>query len=335
MQFLKISDNMSLSELSDAVGSRNVDSVLNLNSLSRSPNIGKQFSKLVNDTMSSTNDVPSQRKATILNTLTSEADVFETAALQSNGDWKVLDSLGTMPGMLRIPDSITLPDSVSTLGGTNSPIAKNIREIAVTSMNDTGYVDPSIFNEYSSRKSSQIMDTTTVSNPIQWFKLPWGEISLFSSLSGNSIDFPVYPKGFDDGVHANYDTMPDLLYQYEPWQIYKGSGPRTVTYDFDIHRDMWSGDHRDGKCNELIRFCQANCYPKFQGASVQTATVSLYIAGEKHITGIMTDVKVAWDEESPIGLDGFYLHLNLSLTITEVSDEALTYESIQKKGLIG
>ncbi|MCM1222697.1 MAG: hypothetical protein NC548_50395, partial [Lachnospiraceae bacterium] len=137
------------------------------------------------------------------------------------------------------------------------------------------------------------------------------------------------------GVHANYDTMPDLLYQYEPWQIYKGSGPRTVTYDFDIHRDMWSGDHRDGKCNELIRFCQANCYPKFQGASVQTAAVSLYILGEKHITGIMTDVKVAWDEESPIGLDGFYLHLNLSLTITEVSDEALTYETIQQKGLIG
>lgn len=335
MQFLKISDNMSLSELSDAVGSRNVDSVLNLNSLSRSPNIGKQFSKLVNDTMSNTNGVPPQRKATILNTLTSEADVFETAALQSNSDWKVLDSLGTMPGMLRIPDSITLPDSVSMLGGTNNPIAKNIREIAVKSMNDTGYVDPSIFNEYSSRRSSQIMDTTTVSNPIQWFKLPWGEISLFSSLSGNSIDFPVYPKGFDDGVHANYDTMPDLIYQYEPWQIYKGSGPRTVTYEFDIHRDMWSGDHRDGKCNELIRFCQANCYPKFQGASVQTATVSLYIAGEKHITGIMTDVKVAWDEESPIGLDGFYLHLNLSLTITEVSDEALTYETIQQKGLIG
>lgn len=326
---------MSLSELSDAVGSRNVDSVLNLNSLNRSPNIGKQFSNLVNNMMSNTNDVPSQRKATILNTLTSEADVFETAALQSNNDWKVLDSLGTMPGMLRIPDSITLPDSVSMLGGTNNPISKNIRELAVTSMNETGYVDPSIFNEYSSRKSSQIMDTTTVSNAVQWFNLPWGEISLFSSLSGNSIDFPVYPKGFDDGIHANYDTMPDLLYQYEPWQIYKGSGPRTVTYDFDIHRDMWSGDHRDGKCNELIRFCQANCYPKFQGASVQTAAVSLYISGEKHITGIMTDVKVAWDEESPIGLDGFYLHLNLSLTITEVSDEALTYETIQQKGLIG
>ncbi len=335
MQFLKIKDNMSLSELTDAVGLRNVDSVLNLNSLTRTPNIGKQFRNLVNDKINAVNTVPYQKKSTILNNLTSDADVFETAALQSEGGWKVLNSLGTMPGMLKIPETITLPDSVSLLGGSGTPISKNVYEKAMRFLADEKDIDPVIFNEYSSRRSSQIMDITTVSNPIQWFKLPWGEISLFSSLSGKSIDFPVYPKGFDDSVHATYDTMPDLLYQYEPWHIYKSSGPRSNTYDFDIHRDMWSGDHRDGKCNELIRFCQSNCYPKFQGAAVQTATVTLYIAGEKHITGIMTDVKVVWDEESPIGLDGFYLHLTLSISITEVSDESLTYETVQRKGLIG
>ena len=62
--------------------------------------------------------------AAILNNLTSDADVFETAALQSEGGWKVLDSLGTMPGMLKIPETMTLPDSVSILGGTGTPIKK-------------------------------------------------------------------------------------------------------------------------------------------------------------------------------------------------------------------
>lgn len=338
MQFLKISDNLTLSKLGDTVGLRNVDSILNLNSLVRSPNIGQQFkslcSSIIGDTRSS-EAVSFQTKQTILNTFTSDYDVFEAAALQSADGWKILSKLGTMPKMLRIPETITLPDSVNILGGTHEPISRVIYEKAMGFLKSEMDIDPVIFNEYSSRKSSQIMDTTSYSNPIQWFKLPWGQISLFSSLSGDSMDFPVYPKAFEDGVHATYDTMPDLLYQHEPWQIYKSSGPRSNVYEFDMHRDMWSGDHRDGKCNELIRFCQANCYPKFQGAAVQTATVTLYIAGEKHITGIITDVKVSWDEESPIGLDGFYLHLVLSLSITEVSDEVLTYGTVLQKGLIG
>lgn len=338
MQYLKITDNMTLSQLSSRVGATNVDSILNLNSLQRTPNIGKAYKDLVDSKIQESDaDVDFQRKQTILNTMTGDADVFESAALLGESGWKVLSSLGTLPGSLKVPETITLPDSVDIIGGTNVPIGKTIYEKAMDYLNNNQNIDPIIFNEYSSRKSSQIKNrvSTSVSNPIQWFKLPWGKISLFSSISGESIDFPVYPKGFDDGVQANYETMPDMLYQYEPWQIYKGSGPRTNTYDFDIHRDMWSGDHQDGKCAELIRFCQSNCYPKYQGASVQTPTVTLYICGEKHITGVMTNVKTAWDEESPIGLDGFYLHLVLSITITEVADEALSYETILKKGLIG
>lgn len=341
MQYLKITDDMTLSQLSSRVGSTNVDSILNLHSLSRIPEIGSAYNDLVKkkiakyDSEHGGTPVDYQRKQTILNTMTGDADVFETAALLGDAGWKVLDSLGTLPGTLKIPETIKLPDSVDITGGTNVPIGRSIYEKAMGYLRKEQDVDPVIFNEYSSRKTSQIKSITTVSNPIQWFKLPWGKISLFSSLSGESVDFPVYPKGFDDSVQANYDTMPEMLYQYEPWQIYKSSGPRTNTYDFDIHRDMWSGDHRDGKCAELIRFCQANCYPKYKGASVQTPTVTLYIEGVKHITGIMINVKTSWDEESPIGLDGFYLHLTLSITITEIADEVLTYETIQKKGLIG
>lgn len=336
MQFLKISKNTTLSGLNNEVGSRNTDSILNLNSLNRTPDIGVQFENLIKQKISETEDVSFQRKATILDTLTSDADVFEIAALQNMDGWKILSSLGTMPGMLRIPETIKLPDSVNIIGGTGEPVSRAVYEKAIDFLlNKNLDVDPVIFNEYSSRKGSQILDTVSGSSTVQWFKLPWGKITLYSSLNGKSVDFPVYPKGIDDSTQANYETMPETLYQYEPWQIYKSSGPRTNTYDFDIHRDMWSGDHRDGKCNELIRFCQSNCYPKFQGASVQTSTVTLYIAGKKHITGIMTNVKASWDDESPIGLDGFYLHLTLSITITEVSEEVLNYETVQQKGLIG
>ena len=100
-----------------------------------------------------------------------------------------------------------------------------------------------------------------------------------------------------------------------------------------MHRDMWSGDHRDGKCNDLIRFCQANCYPDYNGAAVNTSIVSLYVAGQCLIRGILTEVKTTWS--GPIGLDGFYLAVSMSLTFTEVSDIPLNYSTVRRKGLIG
>lgn len=335
MQFLRIKEDTTLSQLSDRVGSRNVDNILNLHSLERTPQIGKAYKELMDRVLLQSQPVSYQRKQAILNTCVADADVFETVALFGDDEWKIMASLDTLPWMLRIPDRITLPDSVDMLGGTGNPIGKMTYTRAMDYLRSHREIDPVIFNQYSTVSASQIITAESHSSPIQWFELPWGKVSLFSSLSGQSMDFPVYPKGFDDGVQANYETMPELLYQYEPWQIYRSSGPRTITYDFDMHRDMWTGDHRDGKCNALIRFCQANCYPKYQGASVQTPTVTLYIAGKKHITGVMTSARVSWDNDSPIGEDGFYLHLVLSLSITEVSDVALNYDTVQKKELIG
>ena len=105
-----------------------------------------------------------------------------------------------------------------------------------------------------------------------------------------------------------------------------------ITFNFHLHRDMWTGDHTDGNAARLVRFCEANCYPDYNGSAVITPTVSMYINGANIITGIMTDTKTDW--RGPIGSDGFYLELNLSLTIVEVSPTPLNYRSVMKKGLI-
>ena len=163
--------------------------------------------------------------------------------------------------------------------------------------------------------------------------MPWGEIALYSTLSPDELlYFPVYPNGFDDGVVANYEEMGEMLYQYEPWKVYKSSGPRENTYTFEFHRDMWTGDHRDGCANDLIRGCEANCFPDYDGSLVNVPIVTLYIHGVNHITGVMTSCKVKWD--GPIGLDGFYLKCELTIGITEVSPQALSYSTVRNKGLI-
>lgn len=337
MQFLKITEQTTLSDLVKKVGNRNVQTILAKNNLKRTPKIGSAL-KALNDTVKATveNNVTWQKKTSILNTFTQDSDIFEEACTLGEQDWKVLSSLGTFPNMLKIPETIKLPDDNDLLGngiGVHNTVYKSV-------MNDLKrpphIIDMSVFNNYSSTKDISLVDGASSSGSgnmfDQWFKLPWGDITLHSSLDDTSIDFPVYPEEMRDGRTANYTEMPDMLYQYEPWEVYQSSGPRTNTYTFKMHRDMWTGDHRDGKCNELVRFCEACCYPEYNGSAVNTTKVTLYVKGAPLISGIMKKVDTDWG--GPIGLDGFYLECDLTIEISEVSDTPLSYQTVKQKGLI-
>ena len=81
MQFLNITENTTLSQLADIVGDRNVESILAANNLKRTPNIGKAFTTACNKAISDSANVDWQRQMTLLNTLTGDSDVFETASL--------------------------------------------------------------------------------------------------------------------------------------------------------------------------------------------------------------------------------------------------------------
>ena len=335
LQLLRIQQDTKLSELTELAGnSRNVESILLANNLPRNPNVGKTFSSRCNEIMNNAPTVSWQRKSTVLNDLALDSDIFENAAMLSESEWKLLSSLGVLPNTLKIPETIELPQSLDTLGN-GVPVSSRIYKSALNMLSNSPHkIDPSIFNEYSVMKSSSILDFDGGSTQLlQWFKIPWGDVTLYSSLDDASVDFPVYPEEVSDSRCANYTTMPDMIMQYEPWQVYSGSGPRTNTYEFDFHRDMWTGDHRDGKANELVRFCEACCYPEYNGSAVNTTLVTLYVKGKSLITGILTNVNTTWD--GPIGLDSWYLHCKLSLTITEVSPSALNYAAVKSMPLIG
>lgn len=336
MQFLSLQDNTKLKDLTNIVGQRNLESVLHLNGLTRTPNIGQQFKKVCDEIVGATTAVNVARKIALLSGLTEDTDVFETASLMDEDGWKLLSSKNTLPGKLKIPTTMTLPDSVDVIGD-KKPVAKSIYEKVADSLRKSGMVDPSVFNNYKTIATpvsvTAVPVTSSGSNPMQWFLAPFGDVTLYSSLDDSRVDFPVYPEELSDGVKANYTQMPELLYQYEPWQIYSSSGPRTVPFTFHFHRDMWTGDHRDGKANELIRACEANCYAEYKGSAVYTSLVTMYICGKGVITGVMTDANVEWT--GPIGLDGWYLECKLSFNITEVSPTPLNFSTVKAKGLIG
>lgn len=345
MQFFQITESTKLSDIAAIVGARNVDHLLTINGLTRSPNIGKQFQALCNNIKlgqadnakqrAAVKNVDWQRKSTLLNSFCQDSDVFEAVALSSESAWRVVDALGTLPMFLKVPESVKLPDATYILGngvGVSKPAYNAAMKMLSTPPH---YIDPVIFNEYSSFTNISLIDTGAQKSidVFEWFHIPWGDVSLHCSIDDSIIDFPVYPEEYEDTRMANYTTMPDLIYQYEPWQIYTGSGPRQNKYSFSFHRDMWSGDHRDGKANQLIRFCEACCYPEFNGSAINVPISSLYVKGKCLMSGVMLDCTASWD--GPIGMDGWYLHCTLTFTIVEVSPQALNHSVIKNKPLIG
>lgn len=345
MKYLSVTESTTLSNLANRIGNRNVETVLAANDLKRTPNIGKQFINKCNSIISPITDsgkrdnayvslVPDYtKKSSILNTMVENADVFEEASLLDDNGWKVLSTLNTFPNRIKIPDTITIPDSDDILGN-GIHIADAIYKQAMWYLSNNQNIDPAIFNQYSNSGNIRTLEYTRPSLlDTSWFKLPWGQVSLYSSLANSSIDFPVYPEELSDSRKANYNTMPNMLYQYEPWYTYESSGPRTNVYKFHMHRHLWTGDHTDGKANELIRFCEANCFPNYAGSAVTSPTVTLYIAGRPLINGNLDEVHVDWS--GPIADDGWYLEFTLELTITEVSQQPLNYTTVRNLPLIG
>lgn len=336
MKYVAIYPEDTLETLTQRVGYQNVNQILADNNLTRSPNIGQQWQEQVHASYQAS-DPSYERKLAILNQFAGHSDIYQEAALSDNLQWRVLDNNNAFPNYLYINDEIEdgIPDSYRILGNSEA-VSRQIQN-TVTEALKTDSVDPSMFKTNMSLQAPGLAGSGVASgssNPMDWFNMPDTEVMIYSSLSDSALPIPAYPEELSDERTANYTQMPDLLYQYEPWQMYSSSGPRSNTYTFDLHRDMWTGDHADGKANELIRFCQANCYPRYLGAAVVPSTVTLYISGAAIIHGIMTNVHVDWD--GPFGKqDDYYLHFKLTLSITEVSSDPLNYDAILSKPLVG
>lgn len=335
--FLMVPDNMTLKDLASYVGSSSVNAVLNLNGLSRKRDVSGQVRDKVNSIVQSSPNVSWKRKQEILNLFSTDSDVFEYAATQGEDGWKVLDKSVTFADTLAIPETVEVVKYDDVLGN-GKPVLSNVYKKVMNSLESTGKIDTSVFNDFStmkpsSSKSRTYSNTSSVNGIFQSFKIPWGDVTFYSSLSGSSVDIPAYPESVKDPRSASYTTMPDTLYQYEPWYLYSSSGPREVSFEFHLHRQMWTGDERDGLANEMIRFIQASTFPRYKGSSVLSDTCTLYVKGSPYVRGIVTATDVEWT--GPIGLDGFYLEFTLSITFVEVSNKALNYDVVKSMPLIG
>lgn len=334
--FLMIDKNLTLRQLSSYVGSQQANSVLNLNGLKRQRDLYNQYKQKCDDIVKSSENVSWKRKSEILNLFSTDSDVFEYAAVQDEDGWKVLSSSMSFRDAIAIPETVEIVQYDDVLGNRKA-VASDVYNSVMKSLELTGEINTSLFNDFSTIKPSTARygssSNRTVNGLFQAFRIPWGDIKFYSQLSDESVDIPAYPENLKQARTATYTTMPDMLYQYEPWYMYSSSGPREITFDFHLHRQMWTGDETDGKANEMIRFIEASTFPRYQGSNVNSDICTLYIKGAAYIRGIVTNVEVEWT--GPIGSDGFYLEFNLSISFSEVSSKALNYDVVKSMPLLG
>lgn len=352
MQYLLIDNNETLRTMSRSIGQTNADIVLVENSLPRTPNVGKAWANRCDKIIAEhPNNVTPSRKAALLNGLTNSVDVFEKACLMDEDEWKVFSSAQAFFDALKIPETVKLPNSTRIMGSSSSPIASNnidnvtgIMSTAdvdyvssttyrsvMASLKSKGSIDPDIFESVNTMPDYVVGSARSIrASSMQYsFNLPWGKIQMYSTLLKELIDFPAYPEEVETSRAATYVQMPSIIYQYEPWIAYQESGPRDQPLTFHLHRDMWSGNHLDGKANQLVRFCEANTFPDYSGSAVIPPYVRFYVDGTLFISGVIKNTTVNWS--GPIGLDNWYLEFTLSMVIQEISETELNVHSVYAK----
>ena len=209
MQFLQMDSDMTLPELNERVGRQNVEAILTTNQLPRTYKIGEALAQKCQE-VTIGSSVAANKKVAILNTMMGDADMFEYVASIGEAAWEVLQNLGTLPGYVKIPESVNIGKSVDMLGNGIS-MSVSIGRAIFKAILQNEPIDLSLFNTYQHIKPGAINvygDTTP--NGFDAFKIPWGEITLYSSISNMSMDIPVYPETVNDSRVANYTTMPDL-----------------------------------------------------------------------------------------------------------------------------
>ena len=358
MQYLLITKKDTLSDIAKVVGQSNIDLILSENGLKRTPKIGQQWYDKCAELIAQTpNEVTASRKTTLLNGLTHSQEVFEKACLMDEDEWKVFSTFQSFPDALRVPESIELPYSTKVIGARiGDVVAASIGSNAVSTSVSTStidpvdpvtyrsimkglqkspYIDAAVFNTVNTSPPVKLDDRSKIETktPQYSFNLPWGKIQMYSTLLKETMDFPAYPEHIDTSRNATYTSMPDTIYQYEPWIVYQSSGPREQSLEFHLHRDMWTGNHLDGNAENLVKFCEANTFPDYRGSAVLTPLVRIYIDGSLFISGVLTATTTNWT--GPLGLDNWYLEFTLSLVIQEVSETALNIHSVRQFGLKG
>lgn len=145
--------------------------------------------------------------------------------------------------------------------------------------------------------------------------------------NGKYCILPQFPESLTDSTSASFNTT-TILGRSAPIYTYTGSGPRTVTFDFVLHRDMMNDiniannsfglSEDDDVLEELIRTIESAALPKYVNVTkaVNPPVIAVRIGDEIYIKGVVRG-SVQKTFSGPI-IDNKYAVCKITFTVDEI-----------------
>ena len=143
-------------------------------------------------------------------------------------------------------------------------------------------------------------------------------------ISGRTYIIPTIPDGdISESYTGQYDSQTPLWW-YENVNMYTGTASRTISATFHLHQDLWDTNPPYQGMESLISACIAGSYPTGSYTPRGTLTIGNSIRCSGLVACEVTRFG-ALDE------DGYYMEANLTITITQESDSALSADTFLGK----
>lgn len=139
---------------------------------------------------------------------------------------------------------------------------------------------------------------------------------------------PMYAESITDKIDTTFAST-SILSRSAPIQSFSHSGPRSINFQFPLHRDVMS-DLNAGVAN--VTLLRGEDYMDYLIRHIQAAALPVYSSSDKLVNPPMVAVRMGTDifikgivnggvtigYEPPILDDGKYAKINISFNVTEV-----------------
>lgn len=142
---------------------------------------------------------------------------------------------------------------------------------------------------------------------------------------------PTFPESIVDSLPSTFETT-NALSRSAPVFTYSNSGPRTIDFQFQLHRDMFEEANNYGLSNAKLEVGQD--YFDYLISNLQSAALPRYTVGSKSVIPPMVAVRIGESDsifikgvingnvsisyEGPMSRDGKYMMVTLGFAVSEI-----------------
>ncbi len=136
-----------------------------------------------------------------------------------------------------------------------------------------------------------------------------------------SAELPCYPDEISDGTSARWSSQ-EILGRSFPISAYTGTGFRSISFSFDLHREMTVGGEAGGAgigyttdlVDNALRVLRKSVYPRYEQAGLSPPK-TIFRFGDFRVGGYVKDLTYVW--KKPI-VDEKYQLCTVSVQLDQV-----------------